>query len=114
MKHIITRSVDDESTLLISTHQAHDFENLLEHLIILGEGEVILDQSIDDISERLLFVHTDSLPRNSIYSEQSLQGYFAILPNTEGQENTPDIELLYKAMLQEPEMIKELFKDRKV
>ncbi|MCD8183593.1 MAG: ABC transporter ATP-binding protein [Bacteroides sp.] len=114
LKHIISRSVDEDSTLLISTHQAHDFENLLEHLIILGEGEVMLDQSIDDISERLLFVHTDSLPKDSIYSEQSLQGYFSILPNTEGQENTPDIELLYKAILQEPEMIKELFKNRKV
>ena len=109
LKHIITRSVDDESTLLISTHQAHDFENLLEHLIILGEGEVMLNQSIDDISEQLLFAHTDSRPKGSLYSEQSLQGYFSILPNTEGEENTPDIELLYKAILQEPEMIKEVF-----
>ncbi|MCD7941690.1 MAG: ABC transporter ATP-binding protein [Bacteroides intestinalis] len=39
LKRIISRSVDDESTLLISTHQAHDFENLLDHLIILGEGK---------------------------------------------------------------------------
>ena len=34
LKRIISRSMDDESTLLISTHQAHDFENLLDHLII--------------------------------------------------------------------------------
>lgn len=112
LKHIITRSVDDESTLLISTHQAHDFENLLEHLIILGEGEVMLNQSIDNISERLLFARTDSRPKSSLYSEQSLQGYFSILPNTEGEENTPDIELLYKAILQEPGMIKEAFADK--
>lgn len=106
LKRIISRSIDDDSTLLISTHQAHDFENLLDHLIILGEGEILLNRSLDEISERLLFARTDSLPENSIYSEQELPGYFSVLPNEEEEENTPDIELLYKAILQVPEKIK--------
>lgn len=111
LKRIISRSVDDESTLLISTHQAHDFENLLDHLIILGEGEILLNHSLDEISERLLFVRTASLPEDSLYSEQDLHGYFSILSNEEGEENTPDIELLYKAMLQEPERIKMIWNE---
>ena len=97
LKRIISRSIDDDSTLLISTHQAHDFENLLDHLIILGEGEILLNRSLDEISQRLLFARTDSLPEDSIYSEEE-------------EENTPDIELLYKAMLQVPEKIKSMFK----
>lgn len=111
LKRIISRSVDDESTLLISTHQAHDFENLLDHLIILGEGEILLNHSLDEISERLLFVRTASLPEDSLYSEQDLHGYFSILSNEEGEENTTDIELLYKAMLQEPERIKMIWNE---
>lgn len=111
LKRIISRSVDDESTLLISTHQAHDFENLLDHLIILGEGEILLNHSLDEISERLLFVRTAFLPEDSLYSEQDLHGYFSILSNEEGEENTPDIELLYKAMLQEPERIKMIWNE---
>lgn len=111
LKRIISRSVDDENTLLISTHQAHDFENLLDHLIILGEGEILLNHSLDEISERLLFVRTVSLPEDSLYSEQDLHGYFSILSNEEGEENTPDIELLYKAMLQEPERIKMIWNE---
>lgn len=110
LKRIISRSVDDDSTLLISTHQAYDFENLLDHLIILREGEILLNRSLDEISERLLFARTASLPEESIYSEQELQGYYSVLPNEEGEENTTDIELLYKAMLHDPEKIKELFK----
>ena len=110
LKRIISRSMDDESTLLISTHQAHDFENLLDHLIILSESEILLNRSLDEISQRLLFARTDSLPENSIYSEQELPGYFSVLPNKEEEENTPDIELLYKAMLQVPEKIKSMFK----
>nr|WP_302829953.1 ABC transporter ATP-binding protein [uncultured Bacteroides sp.] len=100
LKRIISRSMDDESILLISTHQAHDFENLFDHLIILGEGEILLNSSLDEISNNFLFVRTDTIPEESLYSEQDLSGYFSILPNEEGEENTPDIELLYKAVLQ--------------
>ena len=109
LKRIISRSMDDESTLLISTHQAHDFENLLDHLVILGKGEILLNRSLDEISNRLLFARTDILPAESIYSEQDLAGHFSILPNEDGEENTPDIELLYKAVLQQPEKIQSMF-----
>lgn len=109
LKRIISRSMDDESTLLISTHQAHDFENLLDHLVILGKGEILLNRSLDEISNRLLFARTDILPAGSIYSEQDLSGHFSILPNEDGEENTPDIDLLYKAVLQQPEKIKSMF-----
>ncbi|WP_300704192.1 ATP-binding cassette domain-containing protein [Bacteroides sp.] len=110
LKRIISRSADDDGTLLISTHQAHYIENLLDHLIILGKGEILLNRSLDEISSRLLFVHTSQLPEECIYSEQDLSGYFSILPNEEEEENTPDIELLYKAVMQQPGKIKELFK----
>ena len=109
LKRIISRSMDDESTLLISTHQAHDFENLLDHLIILGKGEILLNRSLDEISNRLLFARTDILPAESIYSEENLSGYFSIIPNEDGEENTPDIEQLYKAVLQQPEKIQSMF-----
>ena len=109
LKRIISRSMDDESTLLISTHQAHDFENLLDHLVILGKGEILLNRSLDEISNRLLFARTSILPEESIYSEENLSGYFSIIPNEDGEENTPDIELLYKAVLQQPEKIKSMF-----
>ena len=109
LKRIISRSMDDESTLLISTHQAHDFENLLDHLVILGKGEILLNRSLDEISNRLLFARTDILPEERIYSEENLSGYFSIIPNEDGEENTPDIELLYKAVLQQPEKIQSMF-----
>lgn len=110
LKRIISRSLDEDSTLLISTHQTHDIENLLDHLIILGKGEILLNSSLDEISSRLLFAHTSQLPEECIYSEQDLSGYFSILPNEKGEENTPDIELLYKTVIQYPEKVRKIFK----
>ena len=71
----------------------------------------LLNRSLDEISERLLFARTAYLPEDSLYSEQDLHGYFSILPNEEGEENTPDIELLYKAVLQVPEKIKMIWNE---
>ena len=91
------------------TETTHIFENLLDHLVILGKGEILLNRSLDEISNRLLFARTSILPEESIYSEENLSGYFSIIPNEDGEENTPDIELLYKAVLQQPEKIKSMF-----
>ena len=73
LKRIISRSMDDESTLLISTHQAHDFENLLDHLIILGKGEILLNRSLDEISNRLciLCILYDINRGGSYYGKQT-------------------------------------------
>lgn len=70
----------------------------------------MLSESLEAIGDRLLFARTDARPTESIYSEQGLQGYFSIVANEESEENTPDVELLYKAMMQEPGKIKDLFK----
>ena len=76
---------------------------------MLFRSEILLNRSLDEISNRLLFARTDILPAESIYSEQDFAGHFSILPNEDGEENTPDIELLYKAVLQQPEKIKSMF-----
>ena len=73
--------------------------------------DLLTNRSLDEISERLLFARTAYLPEDSLYSEQDLHGYFSILPNEEGEENTPDIELLYKAALQVPEKIKMIWNE---
>lgn len=109
LKKIIARSTDESSCLIISTHQARDFEHLLDHLIILGKGKILLNHSIDEISEHLLFTWTDTLPQHTVYSEENLQGYMSIRPNEKHEENTPDIELLYNAIHIKPEQIKQLF-----
>jgi len=43
----------------------------MKYLIILGEGEILLNRSLDEISQRLLFARTDSLPEDSTYAHHS-------------------------------------------
>ena len=88
---------------------AHDFENLLDHLIILGKGEILLNRSLDEISNRLLFCpYGHSAGRKHLQRRESIGLFLHHSQRGRRGEHT-DIELLYKAVLQQPEKIQSMF-----
>jgi ABC-2 type transport system ATP-binding protein len=47
----IITNYDEESSILIATHLIQEVERIIEDVIFIGEGEVILTGSVDDIRE---------------------------------------------------------------
>ena len=91
----------DGRTIIISTHQVHDVEQLLDHILILSEREMLLNASVADIAEKYAFeVRTPSeMDDTVIYAEPSLQGNIAMTRRQEGQEETlVNIEILFNAV----------------
>ncbi|WP_240007822.1 ABC transporter ATP-binding protein [Pseudaquidulcibacter saccharophilus] len=43
---------DEERTILVTTHQIDEIEPILSHAIFIKDGEVTLDASLEDISEK--------------------------------------------------------------
>ena len=108
-KKFIASNMTDERTIIISTHQVQDVEKLIEHVIILDNNKVLLDTSAMDICQKLYFVN-DS---NNIDLEQAffvsptIQGYNALLPNSENKESALNLETLFNATLNNPQKINE-------
>ena len=48
---------DGERTILISTHQVEEVENILTDVVFLQHGRKVLQQSMEDISQRYIEVH---------------------------------------------------------
>ena len=42
---------DHETSIIISTHQVEEIESLLTHLLFIDKGQIVLDSSMDDLSE---------------------------------------------------------------
>ncbi|HEY4112287.1 ATP-binding cassette domain-containing protein [Puia sp.] len=100
-RKIIAGALDDRKCILISTHQVKDLENLIDNVTILEEGKILFHQSMNRIAEKLLFklsVDPDEAAR-ALHAESSLKGQAVILPNLEGEDSRPDLEMLYKAVL---------------
>lgn len=110
-RKFIASGMSDERTIVISTHQVRDIDNVLDHVVIMNNSCVLLDESIVRVTERLAFVESDSpaLAEEALYKLPSVQGNSLLLPNREGVETKLNLELLFGAVLANPEKIKNLF-----
>jgi len=110
-RKVIAGAIDDEKCILISTHQVNDLENLIDNVTIIEEGKILFHQSMSRIAEKLLFKLSfdPEETEQALYRESALKGHAVLLPNREGQDSRPDLEMLYKAVLLNGKKINALF-----
>jgi ABC-2 type transport system ATP-binding protein len=112
-RKLVSQAITDENSILISTHQIKDVENLVDRVLILNEGNVLLDESMDTISRKLHFGFTHELINDMpfLFSEESLRGYNYITAGDGTSESKVDIELLYKAVMHHPVQLSQIIKN---
>lgn len=110
LRRIIAKSMSDTRTILISTHQVKDVENLIDPIIILDEGKVIFNETTYDVSERLEMGSKVSLDGDEIYQHEILGGYQYVKESSSTDEASLDLELLFNAVIHNPEGVNGLFK----
>ncbi|MBR4988689.1 MAG: ATP-binding cassette domain-containing protein [Bacteroidaceae bacterium] len=94
-RKMVAKAMDDNRTIIISTHQVKDVENLLDHIMILDKRCVLLDSSVADIQQQYSFDVTMQRPADALYCEEGLGGYCSISNNTTDEESRINIELLF-------------------
>ena len=99
-RKVIAQNMTNDRTMIISTHQVHDVENIIDHVLILGEKKLLFNKSIAELSDEYVFELRDPDEMGGvIYSENSLQGTSVIARRTpRGTETPVNLELLYNAV----------------
>jgi ABC-2 type transport system ATP-binding protein len=108
-RKLIAQVASDERTFIISTHQVRDLENLIDPIIILDYRDVLLNHSVEAISEKLYFGTREKAPVDAFYSEPSLHGVSTVEENTGGKESKINIEQLFNAAMANKARFKNLF-----
>ena len=101
-RRAVANNMTADRTLIISTHQVHDVEQLLDHILILSQRSLLLDSSVADICEKYRFEYRASGSDMSdvVYAEPSLQGNAVMARRQEGDEETQlNLELLFDAVI---------------
>jgi ABC-2 type transport system ATP-binding protein len=109
-RSILSRRFEERNTIIISTHQVKDVENLIDPIVILNNNAVLLDASVQRIQEKLFFEYGGEKRDDVLYSEMLPGGYLNVIPNTTGEESQINIEALFNAVLRNKETINTLFK----
>jgi len=110
-RKLLAASLSEDRIIIISTHQVRDIGNLIDPIVILDNGNVIFNQSIDDISRKLAvrLQKTEPGKDDVLYSEKTLGGYVVIDENRGESESNLDIELLFNAVINNRQRMGELF-----
>jgi len=111
-RKFIASGMSDDKTIIISTHQVKDIDNMLEQIIILDDNQVLLNDSVINICRKLRFVESYSEKdfEKALYIAPSMQGCSLIMPNDNGEETRMNLELLFNAILTVPDKIKTLLR----
>ena len=101
-RKVVAQYMTEDRTLIISTHQVHDVESLLDHIMILSQQKLLLDASVADIQEKYTFEYrTPDDMEDALYAEPSLQGNAVIAPRqADSAETQVNLELLFNAVTQ--------------
>lgn len=108
----IMKYTTDDSTIVISTHQVRDLENIIDPIIILDRQDVLLNASVEEITSKLYFDYGTQLHPESLYSEQLPGGFIQVYPNTTGEDSKINVEALFNAVHKNKELIKGMFSNK--
>ena len=104
-----TDAINHVPTIIISTHQVKDVENLIDPIVILDHDEVLLNATFEEISQRLYFEYGAEKSDEALYSEMMPGGYINVLPNTFNMESKVNVEALFNAVRCNKKKIREIF-----
>ena len=118
---LLTEYFDGHRTIVITTHQVEEIQNLLTDLIFIQHGRIVLDSSMDAIAARYteLMVrpeHSDAARALRPLRERPIFGRSVMLfDNVEreqlqqlGELRTPSIADLFVATMEEPQTRREV------
>ncbi len=110
-RKVIASGMNDDKSVIISTHQVRDIDSLLDHVVIIDGTRVLLNASVKAICEKLYFAEQgmNEPTDTALYVQPSVQGNSVILTNAHNEETNLNLEVLFNAMLAEKERMQSMF-----
>jgi ABC-2 type transport system ATP-binding protein len=100
-RKVVTSFIADDRGIIISTHQIADIEKLIDSIVVIDEGKLLLNKSLQEISEKLSFKLVNQPSESdqpALYEEQYGIGTRVIEENKTGEESLVDLEILFNAV----------------
>ena len=105
----LMKYTSEDAIILISTHQVRDLENIIDPIIILDRQDVLLNASIEEISDKLYFDYSGEKTPEALYSELIPGSSVSVRINTTGEDSKVNIEALFNTVHMHKQFIKNMF-----
>ena len=109
-RKLIASVMHKERIILISTHQTRDLENLIDEVIIVDNGHLLMQASMEEITQKFYFDTVSSMIKTAkvIYAEEQLKGIAIVRDNIRGEDSKINLEYLFNGVTQNPALANEI------
>ena len=106
-RRLVASLIDDNQTVIISTHQVRDLESLIDTVLILDQRQILMNKTLNEIGDKLYF--GPLLPEEkALYSEPTPQGTIGVTAREDKEETAVSLELLFNAAITYPKEIQRI------
>lgn len=99
-RRLMARYITEEQTVIISTHQVRDLEQIIDRIVMMDRNDIVCNKSVGELSNSFTFrqVAPGDTP---IYKEGSTMGEVGVYENTTGEDTPFSMELFFNGMIAE-------------
>lgn len=111
----ITAAMTDDKTIIISTHQVYDVENILDHVVIADNNRILLNRPMIDIQTKLRFGYTQDpeQAKRALFSIPMPGGFNVVeFLDDSNRETEVNLETLFELTNSNPDLINQLFVEK--
>ncbi len=110
-RRFIASSASDDRIIVISTHQVRDIDRILDHVIIMNNRSLLLNETINAITDRLAFLNTSDreLIDRALVAQPGIGNAQIIVPNDGSYATEVNLETLFELATTRRDVIDSLF-----
>lgn len=104
-KALLSDPAHRERLVVISTHQAHDLESLMQHIWFIDAGRIVLSASMDELARAITMgvaASAADLPQTHLIYQEAVGQHLAWVARRSDTSSAPaaslQLEMLYKAL----------------
>lgn len=104
-RKLLAKYMTEEKIFVISTHQIRDVDTLLDHLLILKQGELVMNKSLFELSNEYRITKDLQNDEEIIFQHSELDDPIYLVKNNQKIDKKLDIEFLFNAIVQSNQTI---------
>lgn len=114
-RRMLAAHTTDEQTVVISTHQVRDLDQLIDRIVMLEHNQIICNESIARLEELFTFrqISGAAMRAEALYTEPSVLGEVGVFRNAGNEDSNFSMELFFDGMIAKRENFTEIINSNK-
>ena len=103
-RKIMASAIHENRLMIISTHQVQDLDNLIDAITIIENRQVLVHETLENLSKKYAFKIVNQVEDSDkiLYAENAIKGSRAMVENTDFEDTKVDLEMLFNAVIANP------------